>query len=440
RSPCTMAPGWLWWVLALLLPAPSWAAMGPGPVLVDRPFVTVWNVPTEPCAQRYNITLPLGIFDVVANRQEAFMGQDVTLFYSSHLGLFPYYTAQGQVVNGGVPQNASLEAHLQQARRDVLAAVPSAQYHGLAIIDWEKWRPLWARDWGSMDIYREKSEELVRRQHPQWPPWRVEEVAQQQYQDSARAFMEQTLRLGETLRPGGYWGFYGFPDCYNNNFSNPLYNGSCPVVEQQRNQELGWLWKCSQALYPSIYIPPQLQGTDKVLCYVRYRVAEAFTVQKGVLSTAVPVLPYSQIVYDDTADFLSEGDLVNTIGESAAQGASGIVLWGSYTLSTSKEKCLKLKEYLDGALGHYVLNVTASAQLCSQSLCSGHGRCVRREGMTTFLHLDPLRFAIHPTASERWRMVQRLAADPPVSPLAEGFTCQCYRGWEGQRCDSQGAT
>ncbi|POI21411.1 hypothetical protein CIB84_014842 [Bambusicola thoracicus] len=434
-----MAPRWLCWALLLFLPAPVRAA-GPGPVLVNRPFVTVWNIPSEPCAQQYNVTLPLGVFDVVANTEEAFIGQDITLFYSSRLGLFPYYTAQGQPVDGGLPQNASLVAHLQRAKRDIGAALPSAKYDGLAVVDWEQWRPLWARDWSSMNIYREKSEELVQQQHPQWPHSHVEEVAQQQFQKAARAFMEQTLRLGEAMRPAGYWGFYGFPDCYNNNFSDPLYNGSCPVVEQQRNQELGWLWNCSRALYPSIYLPQQLQGTDKVLRYVRYRVAEAFAVQKGVLSSAVPVLPYTEIVYDNTFDFLSEEDLVNTIGESAAQGAAGIIIWGSSADTASKEKCLKLRDYLDGALGHYIVNVTTSAQLCSQSLCSGNGRCVRKEGKVAFLQLDPSRFAIDLKGKKPQPVVWILNADSDMSQLAEGFTCQCYSGWGGEHCDSQGSS
>ncbi|NXI72323.1 HYAL1 protein, partial [Anseranas semipalmata] len=432
----TMAPGWHCWALLLLLPSPARAA-GPGPVLVDRPFVTIWNVPTEPCAQKYNVTLALGVFDVLANTQEAFTGQDVTLFYSRRLGLFPYYTAQGVPVEGGLPQNASLPAHLRQAARDVEAALPSAAYGGLAVIDWESWRPLWARDWGSMDIYRQKSEELVRQQHPLWPSSQVKAVAQQQFEESARDFMEQTLQLGEQLRPGGYWGFYGFPDCYNNNFSSPLYNGTCPAVERQRNQELAWLWKSSRALYPSIYLPLQLKGTNKVLSYVRNRVAEAFAVQNGVLDTAIPVLPYAQVAFDDTIDFLSEEDLVNTIGESAAQGAAGIVLWGSSSSSTSKEKCLKLKDYVDGPLGRYIVNVTASAQLCSQSLCSGHGRCVRKEPEQGFLHLDPVRFAIDLQAAQPHPVLHSLTAEADASPLAEGFSCQCYSGWQGERCDTQ---
>lgn len=296
-----MASGWFCCVLLLLLPAPAHTG-GPGPVLINRPFVTIWNIPTENCAEKYNVTLNLEVFDVLANNQQFFIGQDITLFYSKELGLLPYYTSEGMPVNGGLPQNASLEAHLHQATWDIKVTLPSPAYGGLAVIDWEKWRPLWIRNWDSMDIYRQKSEELVWQQHPQWSPELVNKTAEQQFEHSARAFMEHTLQLGKTLRPDGYWGFYGFPDCYNYNFDSLPYTGTCPMVEQQRNAELRWLWESSRALYPSIYLPTRLNGTNKVLAYVRHRVAEAFAVFNG----SIPVLPYSQIAFNCTVNFLSQ--------------------------------------------------------------------------------------------------------------------------------------
>ncbi|NWW46811.1 HYAL1 protein, partial [Pedionomus torquatus] len=433
----TMASGWSCWVPLMLLPALA-SAGGPGPVLVNRPFVTIWNIPTERCAKKYNVTLNLEMFDVLANNQQSFTGEDITLFYTKELGLLPYYTSEGVPVNGGVPQNASLEAHLRQATHDIKATLPNPAYDGLAVIDWEKWRPLWIRNWASMDIYRQKSEELVRQQHPQWPPDMVKKEAKQQFEQSARAFMEKTLQLGETLRPHGYWGFYGFPNCYNNDFHSVPYTGLCPTVEQQRNKELQWLWKSSRALYPSIYLPPLFNGTNKALAYVRHRVAEAFDVQRGVLNSSIPVLPYSQIAFDCTVDFLSQEDLVNTIGESAAQGAAGIILWGSLNYSTSKEMCLRLKDYIEGPLGHYIVNVTASADLCSQSLCSGRGRCVRQENKKGFLHLDPFRFAIDLHASKPWLVAQSLESGDDVFWLAQEFSCQCYDKWQGPHCDTPG--
>lgn len=114
--------------------------------------------------------------------------------------------------------------------------------------------------------------------------------------------------------------------------------------------------------------------------------------------------------------------------------------WGCDAASPVQETCLKLKDYLDGALGHYIVNVTTSAQLCSQSLCSGHGRCVRRGDQESFLHLDPLRFAIDLSAAKPQPVVRSLAAGVDTSQLAEGFSCQCYSGWQGERCDTQRAS
>ncbi|NXA33338.1 HYAL1 protein, partial [Eudromia elegans] len=424
------------WALLLLLPALAWAG-GAGPVLLNRPFVTVWNVPTKACAEQYNVNLDLSVFDIVANAEQDFAGDDVTIFYSQDLGLYPYYTSAGTPVDGGLPQNASLQEHLHQATGDIESALPSSSYSGLAVIDWEAWRPLWARDWDAMNIYREKSEAMVRKEHPFWPSELVKEVAKLEFEKSARAFMEQTLKLGESLRPDAYWGFYGFPNCYNNDFTSEDYTGKCPFIEQLRNRELYWLWHNSRALYPSIYLPQQLSGTNKVLSYVRNRVAEAFSVQELVVDGSIPVLPYAQVTFENTDIFLSEEDLVNTIGESAAQGAAGVVLWGSLSYSSSQEMCLKLKNYLDGDLGHYILNVTTSAQLCSQKLCSGQGRCVRKSNKEGFLHLDPFHFAIEKDSSKAHLEVHSTTttSDSDVSRLAEEFTCQCYDDWAGAQCN-----
>ncbi|KFP85523.1 Hyaluronidase-1, partial [Acanthisitta chloris] len=409
------------------LPAPAHTG-GPGPVLVNRPFVTVWNIPTERCATKYNVTLNLEVFDVLANDQQSFAGQDITLFYSDELGLFPYYTSEGLPVNGGLPQNASLETHLHKATQDIKVTLPSPAYSGLAVIDWEN-------NWDTMQIYQQKSEELVQQQHPEWPPKKVNETAKLQFEESACNFMNKTLWLGKSLRSNAYWGFYGFPSCYNNDFDSQSYNGTCPEVEQQRNKNLSWLWSSSQALYPSIYLPSRLNGTNKVLAYVRHRVAEAFAVQHGILDNGISVLPYSQIAFERTVDFLSQEDLMNTIGESAAQGAAGIILWGSLDYSSSKEMCLRLKDYVEGPLGHYVVNVTASADLCSQTLCSGRGRCVRQENKQSYLHLDPFRFAIDLHAGKPWLVAQSLESGDDTSRLAKEFSCQCYDKWQGPHCD-----
>ena len=93
------------------------------------------------------------------------------------------------------------------------------------------------------------------------------------------------------------------------------------MLEQQRNKELRWLWESSRALYPSIYLPPCFNSTSKALASVRPRVAEAFAVQRGVLDRGIPVLPYSQIAFDHTVDFLSQ--VMGTWGRWAPLGLMG---------------------------------------------------------------------------------------------------------------------
>ncbi|XP_035886186.1 hyaluronidase-3 isoform X2 [Phyllostomus discolor] len=307
-----------------------------GPVVPNQPFATVWNANTQWCLETHGVDVDVSVFDVVANPGQTFLGPDVTIFYSSQLGTYPYYTSAGQPVFGGLPQNASLDAHLARTYGDILAAMPASNFSGLAVIDWEAWRPRWAFNWDAKDIYRQRSRELVQGQHPDWPaPW-VEAAAQDQFQRAAQAWMAGTLKLGRALRPRGLWGFYGFPGCYNYDFLSPNYTGECPPGVRAQNDQLEWLWGQSRALYPSIYIPAALEGTGKAQAYMRHRVGEAFRVAVGARDPGLPVLPYAQIFYDMTNRFLPLEELEHSLGESAAQGAAGVVLWVSWENTKTK--------------------------------------------------------------------------------------------------------
>lgn len=59
--------------------SPPAAVAAAGPILQDRPFVVVWNMPTAQCKRRYNIDLDLGDFDIMENRHQSFQGEVTVL-------------------------------------------------------------------------------------------------------------------------------------------------------------------------------------------------------------------------------------------------------------------------------------------------------------------------------------------------------------------------
>ncbi|XP_008574966.1 PREDICTED: hyaluronidase-1 [Galeopterus variegatus] len=409
-----------------------------GPVAPNQPFITIWNADTQWCLEKHGVDVDVSVFDVVANPEQTFRGPDMTIFYSDQLGTYPYYTPAGEPVFGGLPQNASLDTHLARTFRDIQAAIPAPDFSGLAVIDWEKWRPRWTFNWDTKDIYRQRSRALVQTQHPDWPAPRVETAAQDQFQGAAQAWMAGTLQLGQALRPRGLWGFYGFPDCYNYDFLSPNYTGQCLPDIRAQNDLLGWLWGQSDALYPSIYMPAAMEGTGKAQMYVQHRVGEAFRVAMAAGNLTLPVLPYLQIFYDKTNRSLPLEELEHSLGESAAQGAAGVVLWVSSENTRTKESCQAIKEYVDTTLGPFILNVTSAALLCSQVLCSGHGRCARRPSHPeALLILNCISFSIQLTPGGGPLTLQGALSLEDRVQMAVEFKCRCYPGWRGAWCEQQ---
>ncbi|XP_041047531.1 hyaluronidase-1-like [Carcharodon carcharias] len=411
------------------------------PMINNKPFTVIWNAPTENCKAKYDVDSDLSPFDVVENKNEIFMGNKITIFYKDKLGLYPYYTQEGTPVNGGLVQNASLPRHLEVAKEDIDNLVDQ-DFSGLAVVGWEEWRPLWVRNWGSMDIYRKKSNELEKSKDPSLPDSEILQIAKKKFQTAAENFMRQTLKVGQTLRPKGCWGFYKFPECYNYIKDNTQsdYTGQCPEEVIPRNNQLAWLWKASQCLYPNIYIPQRVEDSTQVQKFVHYRVKEALRVAAlGRSSEALPVLVYARYSYIKTLDFLSEIDLVHTIGESAAIGASGVVLWGNMDFAHTRQTCMDLKNYIDKQLGTYVLNITRATMLCSKVLCNGNGRCVRKDPESrAYLHIDPkFNNVISDLISTGSVQPHEEFHSEALNSMKEQFKCQCYKGGMGPNCEAE---
>lgn len=406
------------------------------PLYSQKPLLLAWNAPTEDCTPRHGIRFQLDQFQIVASPNEGFVKQNLTIFYQDRLGLYPYFQPGETPVNGGLPQLASLTQHLEKMPEGVQKYIREPGAKGLAVIDWEEWRPLWIRNWKTKNVYREHSRQLVRQKNPSWPSEQVSKVAQQEFEMSARKFMLETLREAKNLRPNQLWGFYLFPDCYNHDYSRTLenYTGRCPDVEVARNEQLKWLWTESTALFPSIYMADVLRSSAYGRQFVRNRVKEGMRLASSGDGLARPVFVYTRPTYTNSLEQLTEMDLVSTIGESVALGAAGIILWGEASYASSKNSCSDLDAYLRGPLGKYLLNVSTAAELCSQTLCGSHGRCLRKNpDSDIYLHLNPL---THSVISEGGKLtVTGELGEAEKMSFQTQFQCQCYSGYEGEGCD-----
>lgn len=409
------------------------------PLYSKKPLLLAWNAPTEDCGPRHGIRFQLDLFQIVASPNEGFVRQNLTIFYKDRLGFYPYFEPDETPVNKGLPQMASLTQHLEKMEEGVRKYIQEQGAKGLAVIDWEEWRPLWIRNWETKDVYRRHSRELVRQKNPTWPPEQVGKVAQQEFEMSARKFMLETLKHAKNLRPNQLWGFYLFPDCYNHDYRRTLenYTGRCPDVEVARNEQLKWLWTESTALFPSIYMGTVLRSSASGRQFVRNRVKEGMRLASSGDKLARPVFVYTRPTYANSLEQLTETDLVSTIGESVALGAAGIIMWGDAAYASSRASCSNLDEYLRSRLSQYLLNVSTAAELCSQSLCASHGRCLRKNpDSDVYLHLNPLTHTI--ISQDGKPTVTGELCEAEQARFQTEFQCQCYSGYEGERCDQTG--
>lgn len=271
-------------------------------------FSVVWNMPTSKCQREFGVSLPLQQHGIIHNAEQRFRGENISLFYERRLGLYPYISREGLSVNGGIPQKGNLDRHLALSGGQIRSLMPRG-FSGLAVVDWEKWQPLWVRNYGTRQAYNDLSKQFVRQKHPGMSEEEVTSLAMAEFEEAAQSFMEETLRLGVKARPKGLWGFYGFPGCYNDRGAKESgYTGQCKPGTEALNDKLEFLWKQSTALYPSVYVHHELAGHPNMRLMVKHRILEAFRVasQHGHGTSRLPVLPYARVAFTKTLHFLNQ--------------------------------------------------------------------------------------------------------------------------------------
>lgn len=280
------------------------------PVLPQHPFLFMWNAPTELCDVRFGILLDLSYFHLVSSTLKTATNQSISIFYTDRFGIFPYVDEDtGEMYDDGLPQLIDMQEHHELAEDDIEYYIPVDQ-PGLAVLDFEEWRPQWVRNWGSKDIYRQFSIDVVQKKNASLSEDEAEERAKIVFERAAKKYFLRSIRIGKRLRPKRLWGYYLYPDCYNYDYNQDMasFTGECPAIEKERNDRLLWLWGESTALYPSIYLELVLKNSEQARLFVRHRIQEAMrvsTLADGSYST--PVYAYIRPVYkDSTDDYMSE--------------------------------------------------------------------------------------------------------------------------------------
>uniref|UniRef100_A0A3Q0SFL2 Hyaluronidase n=1 Tax=Amphilophus citrinellus TaxID=61819 RepID=A0A3Q0SFL2_AMPCI len=402
--------------------APAHLPHATGPLFEHQPFTVTWNIPDLVC-NRYNISLDTSPFKGVATPVP---GQFLSLFYTDRLGLYPHIDLKSRKkFHGGIPQRANLKASLNKARADINYYIPSRATRGLAVIDWEEWRPLWDRNWGTKRIYQTLSVAHVMQANLSLT------VEQATVKEAARNLMSEMLALGRAMRPNYLWGFYLFPNCYNYGWQDLHYTGQCSMEVRRQNDELLWLWESSTALYPSVYLiissSSSLADNPKAALMVRNRVQEALRVSAlPGWRAAAPVFVYMRPVFvDDNKRFLSQVTKTNLNVDLFK--AFDLILCFCTPFPPPQMSCEALSSYLTSTLNPYITNVTTAAQLCSDFLCRGNGRCVRKNYKSNhYLHLNPESFRVVRIQKRYFVLGSPSLAD--LKSLSRRFNCQCYKG------------
>ena len=424
-------------------------------------FRVIWNSPWP--LQCYNFchldppSLNLSAFSIESNgvnengSMSAESGAVLTL-WDEDLGLYPSDRAPGKQPpkHGGVPQIAvlNLSSHIAKLTKDVTEGLHNPHngilitpplpvgWNGLGVVDWEAWPFTWSRFGLSgftpaNSVMMNTSVALVLADHPTMPAAEAKTEAGRRWDTAARTFIEATLDTLHKLRPKGRFGFFGYPDCDGRQTVDGAPLGCDAGFQAMNDNDLGWLWTSSSALFPSTYIAqppgnypcqshhyPCVNRTSNVTFasnqrWVDDQIAEAVRLANSTAATQGQrpplVYPYGRAVFysrtgyqNASSSVMKPSDLASTVARPAAHGVAGVVLWGGSDdcedtvcgkihcsnmctaadpCMTCDDKCETQARYIASSLGPVAEAAVAAADVCAAKHCPGGGRCATIDGI-----------------------------------------------------------
>lgn len=120
-------------------------------------------------------------------------------------GLFPSISDDGALINGGVPQNGNLTAHLENLVETIPNWIPDPLWNGNAVLDFEAWTTVWElnnqTEWWHGYRYQNYSMYLETLKHPEWNESQIYEAAKSEFESAATAYFVETLNILTKARP-----------------------------------------------------------------------------------------------------------------------------------------------------------------------------------------------------------------------------------------------
>ncbi|KAL7286434.1 hypothetical protein TKK_0019382 [Trichogramma kaykai] len=325
----------------------------------SQAFEIYWNVPSFMC-HKYGMDFHevSKKYSILQNDADDFRGNRIAILYDP--GDFPAFLKDDRdnIVkrNGGVPQEGNLSLHLDYFRHHLAEQLPSTNFSGIGVIDFESWRPIFRQNWASLQIYRDLSIDLERQRHPFWSPKAVQQEAEARFERAGKLFMQKTLDAARRLRPKAVWGYYAYPYCFN--WTPSQQSAQCVPKVIEENDQMTWLFGNAKVLLPSVYLSQKLTSAQKI-GLVRGRIQEAVRLaRKSQSREPTKVYAYYWYKYQDQRNsFIEKRELVGTIMEISRRGADGMILWGSSADLDTEAKCNDFRDYLHEVLGPTLLRV-----------------------------------------------------------------------------------
>ena len=269
--------------------------------------------------------------------------QAVKFKYAQHFGLYPR-VRDGQVLHGGTPLGADLEAHAlavaQNLRRD--PALPGTW----AFIDYESWPTTLP----AQGPHRELAMLQAERRFPElrrYGPGARAKLVDLLWRRAARQFYLTTIRAAKAARPDLKFGFY-HPQARH--FFQAAYSGSRGDQRRAANDVLGPAWAEADLFAASVYVfyptGDESRGTTIPYAseeanrrYVRDNVAEFVRLERQTRPEGVGARPVVAViepgVHASNAGRLppeerrvTRADYGLWMREAHAAGAAGLAVWG----------------------------------------------------------------------------------------------------------------